>query len=153
MESSARFSDCRLYRYELWRIWENSKNYCMFIGLNPSIADETLNDPTVRRCIDYAQRWGYGALCMTNIFAYRATDPNVMMKIEEPIGFDNDRTLKTLSSAAGIVIAAWGKHGSHINRGKQIIDMIPSLHCLKRNGDGSPAHPLYLKKTLEPQLL
>ena len=152
MESSARFSDCRNYRYELWRKWED-KPYCMFIGLNPSTADETLNDPTVRRCIDYAERWGYGALCMTNIFSYRATDPKVMMAFGEPIGLDNNRTLKTLASSAGVVVAAWGKDGSYMNIDKEVIDMIPFLRCLKKNGDGSPAHPLYLKKSLTPILL
>jgi hypothetical protein len=123
----------------------------MFVGLNPSTADETNNDPTVRRCIDYAQRWGYGALCMTNIFAFRATDPKDMMKAEDPTGPDNDFWLQSYADDAGIVVAAWGKDGSYKKRGQKVIDMIQNLHYLKKNKDGTPAHPLYLKKSLEPQ--
>lgn len=78
--SAARFSLCRRYRYDLWRRWDISKGYAMFIGLNPSTADKTADDPTIRRCIGFARSWGYGALCMTNLFAFRATDPrqNIM---------------------------------------------------------------------------
>jgi len=75
----AAFSPCRTFRYSLWHQWgDDSLGYAMFIGLNPSTADETLDDPTVRRCINFARDWGYGALCMTNLFAFRSTDPSVM---------------------------------------------------------------------------
>lgn len=109
---SASLSSCRLYRYDLWRKW-GDEPYCMFVGLNPSTADETQDDPTIRRCVGYAKRWNYGGLCMVNLFAFRATQPKDMMTAKDPIGPDNDRTLKTLSQGAGIVIAAWGKDGNH----------------------------------------
>jgi hypothetical protein len=80
----------------------------MFVGLNPSTADETSDDPTIRRCIAFAKSWGYSALCMTNLFAYRATDPKIMKKAQYPVGPDNDDYLKMLSAGAGVVIAAWG---------------------------------------------
>lgn len=150
MKSSALFSSDRIYRYELWRIWDELLPYCMFIGLNPSTADETKDDNTVRRCILYSQKWGYGALCMTNIFAFRETDPKIMMNYKEPIGPENNNTLKKLSEKAGIIIAAWGKYGNYLNRQKEIINLIPDLYCLKKNKDGSPSHPLYLKKDLIP---
>lgn len=147
----ATFSACRTYRYQLWRRWgEITEPYCMFIGLNPSTADEIKDDPTVRRCINYAKTWGYGSLCMTNIFAFRATDPKEMMKSKDPVGPENDIFLKESAKNAGIIIAAWGKDGKYKNREKEIIKTIKNLHCLKINGDGSPSHPLYLKKTLTP---
>ena len=79
------FSPCRTYRYALSRVWAADKPYALFIGLNPSTADETLDDPTIRRCIDFAKRWGYGGLVMANLFAYRATDPAVMKRAAEPV--------------------------------------------------------------------
>jgi len=146
---TATFSRCRRYRYELWRRWAEGP-YCMFIGLNPSTADETTDDRTVGRCIDYAQRWGYSALCMTNIFAWRDTKPALMKKAVEPIGQENDSTLLRLASDAGIAIAAWGGHGCHLGRDKAVMAMLPKLHCLKITKSGAPNHPLYLKATLKP---
>lgn len=143
------FSPCRRYRYELWRRWEDGP-YCMFIGLNPSTADETIDDPTVRRCIAYAKRWGYSALCMTNIFAWRDTDPKAMKLAEEPVGPQNDETLLRIYAGAGIVIAAWGAHGRHLGRDKAVVEMFPSLHCLSQTLSGAPGHPLYLRSDLVP---
>jgi hypothetical protein len=148
----ATFSLCRKYRYDLWRRWAEGP-YCMFIGLNPSTADETNDDPTVRRCIGYAKAWGYSALCMTNIFAWRDTDPSKMKAAAEPVGPENDAHLVRLSSAAAVVIAAWGTHGAHLERGDAVQKLIRNLHCLKLTADGSPGHPLYLAKTLVPRLL
>lgn len=87
------FSPCREYRYTLYREWAPGDKVVMFIGLNPSTADEVNNDPTVRRCINYAKQWGYTGMYMTNIFAYRATDPNVMKAHPEPVGAENDHYL------------------------------------------------------------
>jgi hypothetical protein len=122
----------------------------MFIGLNPSTADETTNDRTVSRCIDYAHRWGFSALCMTNIFAWRDTKPALMKEALEPIGQENDSTLFRLAGDAGIVVAAWGGHGCHLGRDKVVMAMLPKLHCLKKTQSGAPNHPLYLKATLKP---
>lgn len=122
----------------------------MFIGLNPSTADEVNDDPTVRRCIGYARRWGYGGLCMTNIFAYRATDPAVMKAHPAPIGEENDRYLLGCAAGAGVVVAAWGTHGAHMGRGDQVRRMLPALLCLKSTQGGFPSHPLYLRKDLRP---
>ena len=152
---SAEFSQCRIYCYNLWRKWdENNHKYVMFIGLNPSTADEIQDDPTIRRCIQYSKDWGYGALCMTNLFAFRATQPKDMMAAIDPIGPMNDAHLLNLSKNAGIVVAAWGKEDGKFNeRDKQVLGLVQNLHCLKLNKDGSPAHPLYLKKDLKPFLM
>jgi hypothetical protein len=125
----------------------------MFIGLNPSTADERQDDPTIRHCVAFAKKWGYGALCMANLFAFRATQPKQMMGAVDPVGRDNDRTLRELSAGAGIVIAGWGNLGAHRNRAEEVRALISRLHCLKQNANGAPAHPLYLKADTVPYLL
>jgi len=97
MKTDAKFSTCRKYRYALWRIWDDSKPYAMIVGLNPSTADETKNDPTISRCINFSKDWGYGGLCMANLFAFRATKPSVLMSSNDPVGSANDDWLKKLS--------------------------------------------------------
>ena len=133
--------------------WDESKPYAMFIGLNPSTADENNDDPTIRRCISYANDWGYGGLCMTNLFAYRATDPSVMFNADDPIGGKNDVWIARLGKQAGIIVAAWGNGGRYLGRSTQVRSMLPKLHCLKLNKSGEPAHPLYLPKKSIPFLL
>lgn len=151
---SASFSPCRTYRYALWRNWSSllpsTNGYAMFVGLNPSTADETADDPTIRRCIGFAQAWGYAGLCMTNLFAYRATDPRVMKAAADPVGEDNDWTLQALAETAGVVVAAWGAHGTHLGRDAAVRAMLPGLHYLRLTKEGHPGHPLYLPATLQP---
>lgn len=150
--SNAVFSADRRYRYQLWRRWAEGGEYCCFIGLNPSTADENTDDPTIRRCIGFAKAWGYNALCMLNLFAFRATDPDIMKSEPEPVGEENDATLKRFTTGAGIVIAAWGVHGTHRERAGEVVAKFPNLHCLGTTKDGQPRHPLYLPKTTEPSL-
>lgn len=151
---SAVFSSCRLYRYTLWRVWDDPGKYVQFIGLNPSTADEVTNDPTIRRCIDFAHRWGYGALCMTNLFAYRATKPEAMMKYSEPVGDENDKWLLKISERASILIAAWSQYGTHLNRAQAVRRLIKKEMFYLRLSEktGQPYHPLYLPKTSLPIL-
>lgn len=142
------FSRCRRYRYEWHHRWSDGP-VCLFIGLNPSTADDFQMDPTVRRCVDYAQRWGFGALAMANLFAWRDTDPAAMKRQPRPIGAGNDATLLRLAASADLVVAAWGCHGNHRQRAATVRPWLPKLHALKVNRDGSPAHPLYLKRALQ----
>ncbi len=150
LKNNAELSSCRNYRFALWRTWDESKPFAMIIGLNPSTADEIEDDPTLIRCINFAKSWGYGGICMANLFAYRATKPCDMKSQKDPIGADNDIWLKKLAQDAGIVIAAWGNDGSYLNRSTEVQNMLPNLHYLKMNKSGEPAHPLYLKTDLKP---
>lgn len=150
MERSATLSACRTYRYALWRRWGRG-DYAMFIGLNPSTADETNDDPTIRRCIGFARAWGYDALCMANLFAFRATQPADMKKAADPVGPENDQALLYLAAGAGIVVAAWGAHGTFKGRDQSVRRLLPGLHYLRLTKDGHPGHPLYLPADLKPQ--
>ena len=149
VNKNATFSDCRKYRYALSRTWDSKKKTVLFIGLNPSTADENIDDPTIRRCINYAQNWGYGSLLMVNLFAYRATIPTELKNVKNPIGNDNDLHITELLKKADLAVATWGNEGSLLNRDKDVKKIIPNLMCLKINKSGQPAHPLYQKKDLK----
>lgn len=151
VESWATFSPCRIFRYTLGRKWSD-KPMCMFIGLNPSTADETKDDPTVRRCIGYAKDWGYGGLLMTNIFGYRSTDPRALLALDDPVGEENDGYLLRCYEQADVAIAAWGVHGSLRGRNLTVRKLLSPLHYLRLTKDGHPNHPLYLPKALKPIL-
>lgn len=150
MKNTANLSACRTYRYALWRTWDDSIPHVMFVGLNPSTADETTDDPTLIRCMNFAKSWGYGGVCMANLFAFRATEPKDMKATADPIGADNDKWLKTLARDAGLVVAAWGNDGSYLGRSTHVLQLIPDLHCLKMNKSGEPAHPLYQPAKSQP---
>lgn len=153
MRRSAVFSPYRLYRYELWRRWDDTKPYCQFVGLNPSTADENVDDPTVRRCIKFAMDWGYGALAMTNIFGFRSTDPKGLRSVEDRNCPGNDETLVRLARGAGLVIAAWGDCGWPVQCQKVeklLLSVRPVLHCLGTTKYGYPRHPLYVRKDTIP---
>jgi len=152
LDYGAKFSKCRKYRYTLWRMWDLGKPKVMFIGLNPSTADEINNDPTVTRCINYSKSWGYGGMYMMNIFSFRTTYPSELIKCKNPIGIDNDQWIKRISKEVDKCIGAWGNYGNLFNRSEDILKIVPNLYCLKINGTGEPAHPLYLKSTLKPIL-
>ncbi len=146
LRSTATFSPCRTYRYTLKRVWDAELPTLAFILLNPSTADETANDPTIRRCIGFAQLWGFGTLVAANIFALRSTYPKDLRLIDDPVGPGNDRAIKRLIKSADLVVAAWGGHGRYLNRGARVLSMLPDdAVCLGVNADGAPKHPLYLR--------
>ena len=146
LKNSAVLSDCRRYRYALWRTWDDTLPRVMFIGLNPSTADETTDDPTLRRCMGFARDWGYGGVCTANLFAWRATDPADMKAASDPVGPETDDWLRRLADEAALVVAAWGNDGGHLGRSAEVRALLPVLHCLAMNRSGEPAHPLYQRK-------
>lgn len=146
--STAVYSDCERYRYALTRTWEPEGKRVLFIMLNPSKATEVQNDPTVERCERRARALGFGAFRVTNIFAWRETDPRKMRKAPDPIGPENDRIIREGVDWADQVIAAWGTHGAHINRGPDVARLLRQagkpLYSLGLTKDGHPKHPLYI---------
>lgn len=150
MKNDAVFSKCKKYRYALWRTWDSTRPYAMFIGLNPTAADAINNNPTINRCIGFAKSWGYGGLCLTNLFAYLSAQPTGLRVAKDPIGPDNDQWLAKLAKDAGIIIAAWGNDGCLFDRSQVVATSIPNLQCLKINKSGEPAHPLYQPGSAHP---
>lgn len=154
IESSASFSDDRRYRYTLTRRWGTGKSLVV-IGLNPSTADERMDDPTIRRCIGFAKREGLDALVMLNLFAFRATAPAAMKAEPCPVAHPddrhaNDRAIVFAAVDAGRIVAAWGVHGAHLGRDGEVRRnlLAPREHRLFALGftrDGHPRHPLYLR--------
>ncbi len=150
-ESGAVFSPCKLYRYTLWRRWSESlwapheERLVAFIGLNPSTATETKNDPTIRRLINFAKRDGFDGMVMLNLFAWRSTDPNEMKRAEYPVGLENDAAIREIAAQVDRVVACWGNHGKHANRSAAVIEMLAGIDllCFGANANGEPVHPLY----------
>ncbi len=142
--SSAEFSECGRYRYTLTRIWAPDERVVMFVGLNPSTADASRDDPTVRRCVGFARRWGFGGLVLTNLFAYRSTSPAALNEVIDPVGPDNDRHIARVSTDVDRIVLAWGIHGSLFDRDGQLLKRLAGAYCLGFTKSGAPRHPLYL---------
>jgi hypothetical protein len=147
--SGAKFSECRKYRYELWRIWDDTKPVVMFIGLNPSTANESKDDPTIRRVKEMARVWGYGGVYMMNLFAWVTPYPEELHASPDPIG-KNDWYLVQRAYLVDKIIFAWGNFKEAEARGKQIAQMFPNGFALHINKNGSPKHPLYVKSNIVP---
>ena len=150
-DSGAHLSACQNYRYALWRFWDHELPPVMFVALNPSIADDKREDPTLIRCINFAQSWGYGGVLLGNLFAGISTDPKNIRLMDDPVGRDNDSWLSAMADAAEFKIAAWGNYGAYCDRASKIFRMLAPMFCLKENRSGHPAHPLYQKACLRPK--
>lgn len=149
MIRSAVISPCGLYRYKLERTWHSPllgerDRRIVFIGLNPSTADGMQDDPTIRRCINFAKAWGYSGLVMLNLFAFRSTDPKGLLTAADPVGPENDATLMS-ETVMREVVACWGACG-HAERIAAVLRHLPANpKCLGKTKDGLPRHPLYVK--------
>ena len=154
--STAVYSDCERYRYALTRTWDPEGRRVLFIMLNPSKATEVQNDPTVERCERRARALGFGAFRVTNIFAWRETDPHKMRKAADPVGPANDAQIVQGVVWADQVIAAWGTHGAHLGRGpaleRSLRQIRKPLYVLGLSKDGHPKHPLYISYSQQPVL-
>lgn len=150
-------SECGCYRYTLTRKWNESLTALTFIMLNPSTADATLDDPTIRRCIGFARERGFGGLLVLNLFAFRATKPTDMKAARDPVGPDNDGHIIAALTAAGAasspVIAAWGVHGAYNGRDDEVrklsLECGVNLMCLGSTKGNHPRHPLYVAAVQE----
>lgn len=156
--AGAEFSPCRRWRYQLWREWQAGPR-CVFIGLNPSTADEAEDDPTIRKCIGFAKRWGFGSLTMLNLFGHRSTDPAGLLTVPDPGGPGNRDAMQLAIDRASRVVLAWGSHSLKV---RALVRPLVEVHgtsalpwgliapptadvgILGRNADGSPRHPLML---------
>ncbi|AGI69971.1 hypothetical protein DUF1643 [Octadecabacter antarcticus 307] len=154
--STAVYSDCERYRYSLTRVWDSAGSTVQFVMLNPSTATEIQNDPTVERCERRARALGHGGFRVTNIFAWRDTDPRKMRTAMDPVGDENDAAIGGGAAWADVTICAWGTHGEHRDRGAYVEDLLRAsgaklLH-LGLTKAGHPKHPLYIAYSQQPEL-
>lgn len=148
LESKASFSEDRRYRFTLYRRWAEDGHEILFIGLNPSTADEAQNDATVRRCINFAKSWGYAGIWLGNLFAFRSTDVRELYthriyEVYDPVGRGNDLALQGMAERCAKVVYAWGNHGRLLSRGREVHLMLGRAWCFGINKTGQPTHPLY----------
>ena len=145
MQRTATISPCGRYRYDLTRRWAAGPT-ALWVMLNPSTADADIDDPTIRRCIGFSKRDGYGSLTVVNLFAYRATDPKDLLTADDPEGPDNWWHVQRAVRSSDAVVFAWGAasiaDGHHLWHGGALI---PSPLCLGHTLSGAPRHPLYVK--------
>lgn len=159
ISKSAFISECGKYRFRLARYWDARLPQITFIMLNPSTADSERDDPTIRRLIAYAQKWGYGGFEVVNLYALRATDPKELLSSSEPTGgMENVYWIKNSIENASKVVCAWGNWPTVEKLLKKFPDYRPlegipvdSFYYLELSKDGVPKHPLYLKSDLEPK--
>jgi len=150
LRRGAVFSRDRRYRYRLTRRWADGPTAC-FVMLNPSTADHRVDDPTVRRCIAYARRWGFGGLVVVNLFALRSTLPGALLTAVDPVGPGNDRHVARACREASLVVAAWGAHRSVRARAGAVAALLGNAACLGWTRAGEPRHPLYLRRDARPR--
>jgi hypothetical protein len=153
-QATAEFSPCRSYRYALTRTWDTRRLPLVFVMLNPSTADAFTVDPTIRRCIGFAQTWGAGGLLVLNVYGLRSTDPRALRTHPDPVGPANDATIVArLAQPIARVIGAWGAHAEP-ERARYVADLIREAGhrpvCLGRTKAGAPRHPLYLRANSQP---
>ena len=171
MEKSADLSPCLAYRWALTRIWDRQKELLVWGGLNASTADHEVDDPTIRREINFTSDWGYGGLIKVNLFGLRATDPRELMKHHDPVGsenkgawqdaiqtaIDHHRTLPTPFSDPEYFVpfvCAWGAGGRFMDQDLAALEWLSIFPvrklALEFTKGGDPRHPLYIKRDAQP---
>ena len=146
------FDSSGKYRYSLSRLWNAEGKRAVFVMLNPSKADATLNDPTISRCITFANRMGCGSLEVVNLFAFRTAYPKELRACRRPIGKLNDQYIAAAVEMASLVVVAWGNWGRLYGRDQEVLQLIKSkntLLCFGITGQGQPRHPLFLPSDIE----
>lgn len=146
------FDRSERYRYSLTRCWNSSGTKATFIMLNPSSADAKQNDPTISRCISFAEKLGCGSLEVVNLFAYRTAFPYELKDYRRPVGSLNDKYIETAIQTSNVIVAAWGNWGFLKGRDEVVIQLIGEkfpLFCFGLTSKGQPRHPLYLPGNTE----
>ncbi len=149
MKTTAELSHCGEYRYQLGRHWGDPDSNAVLVVcmLNPSTADATVDDPTIRRCIGFAKREGCDGLVVVNLYAWRSPKPALLLKNPTRVGPLNDRYLHNIAAHQPSILCAWGANAEPsrvANVAKIFLDAGCWLGCLGTTKNGSPRHPLYI---------
>ena len=147
LENDAIISDCGSYRYLLRRVWNHDLPRVLIIMLNPSTADASVDDPTIRSCVRLCKSHGHGSFEVVNLFAWRATDPRQIEAVPHPVGPENDAVIRAAVNRCDEIICAWGAFSRAEKRGREVLRMIsrPAVFCWGQTKSGAPKHPLYIK--------
>ncbi len=150
MTREADISECGRFRYTLLRRWAAGPSAVTWIMLNPSTADAEKDDPTIRRCMKFTERFGYKEMVVVNLFALRATDPRELLVAEDPVGPENGAYVRKACDQAGLIVAAWGgvkyPHSDAVATISEVITGAGyELKCLGTTKEGQPRHPLRLR--------
>lgn len=157
MQNESLISPCQQWRYSLIHkineIPEGSEpKLLVWLGLNPAVESTSKPDPTLKRIACFSKQFGYDGFVMLNLFAWRDTDPDEMMKQIDPVGRENDAVLDSWAKPGRKIVCCWGNHGGHLSRWRKVAERLKGLGaelmCLDTNKDGSPKHPLYVKGDL-----
>jgi hypothetical protein len=151
MHKGATISKCGAFRYRLWRRWDEFGSAMIFVMLNPSTADADKDDPTIRKCIGFAERHGFGGIEILNLYAYRATKPADLKRAGWLVGPENDAHIATVVQDHGRgdnVVCAWGANARGMSRPDDVLRLLRNLgarpRALQFTTDGIPCHPLML---------
>ena len=149
LENDAVISDCGKYRYLLRRTWDYNRPRALLVMLNPSTADATLDDATIRSCVRLLNGQGYGSMEVVNVYAYRATDPSELTKQADPFGPRNETTIAAAVGRCDVVICAWGAYPPARQHASRLLNEVrsrrPATYCFGKTKAGAPKHPLYIK--------
>ena len=149
LENDAVISECGKYRYLLRRTWDHNRPRALLVMLNPSTADATLDDATIRSCVRLLNGQGYGSMEVVNVYAYRATDPSELAKQADPFGPCNEATVAAAVARCDVVVCAWGAYPPAREHARRILNEArsrrPAVYCFGKTKAGAPKHPLYIK--------
>ena len=152
----ARLSDDGAYRYELVRMWGSGISHILWVMLNPSIADASIDDPTIRRCTGFTSDWGFNAYTVVNLYAFRSTSPLRLRFAADTVGPENGQAIRGAARHAQLIICAWGHAGPNANRPNEVVSLLVSaghkdkLRRLGTRKNGQPRHPLMLGGNCKP---
>lgn len=152
-DKQAEISDDQLYRFLLTREWDSNKGKVMWIMLNPSTADAMNDDPTIKKCVSYADKWGYGSIAVVNTNPFRSPNPKEMRGHSLPVDVwvQNHAVIERESANADMIVAGWG-NDAEFEALKFFVNRFGNrLFALQVNNTAHPAHPLYLNGSLEPR--
>ncbi len=152
MRTGASFDPSTVYRYTLWREWDRDAPRLAWLLLNPSTADADDDDPTIRRCIGFAWRWGFGSIEVVNLYGWRGPKPAALEQAGWPVGSGNDRAVARAVRRADRLVVGWGAYAARDARWRAVSARLAhtEMWCLGTTASGQPRHPLYVRADVEP---
>jgi hypothetical protein len=154
-EAAAKISDCGRYRYTLTRTVGSGARSICWVMLNPSTADGTQDDATIRKITAYSSRWNFGRMVVVNLFAWRERDPKLLpTDVDVAAGPENDEYIRQSIDSCEATIFAWGNSLAAVVRNPRETRVLElarghDVRVLARTKDGAPRHPLYLPGSLD----